>query len=697
MFQRVTCNALLRMILAGLAALAILPLAVWAAHTWQTLEASERTLAVTDASRDAFTVLINDRTDRSGIARTWRQAEPITPEYQAYLKRAQDVEMPALRSAVARLGDIDFPDRQSLLPALQSSLDKLTQLQAEFWAGITKPKADRRAELGDEYLHEGLALQTTLEEISARVFSAIQAFDPTVDQMLEVKQLAWQARNSAGEGSLLISVGIATGKVAPDVQRKYDTYIGGSLDDWAAIETMLFGARLRPAFAEALANAKRIYFDPNYNAFREKTLATLIAGQKPQMTADQWGQYVVPKLGAMLAVAEGALDAARAQATDDRNGAARQLATAGSLLLLMIAMVVASLVLVAGRVIRPLQAIRDAMLKLAQGEVAITIPGAGRTDEIGQMADAIQIFKDTRVAADKLAAAQAAEQEVKERRTVQVDTLTGAFEAKAGDLVGQLAHAAGDLQATATSLSHTAGQTTQQAASVAAAAEQASVNVQTVATASEELAHSITEISRQVAQSEQIATRAKEDAQRTDVVVRALAEGAQKVGEVVSLINNIAAQTNLLALNATIEAARAGDAGKGFAVVASEVKSLATQTAKATDDIARQITQIQTATKEAVDSIQGIATTIGEISAIAGSIAAAAEQQSSATQNIAHSVQQAASGTHEVTAHITGVSQGAQNTGSAATTVLEAASELSRQAEQLRNEVGQYISDMKAA
>jgi methyl-accepting chemotaxis protein len=697
MFQRVTCNALLRMILAGLAVLAILPLAVWAAHTWQRLEASQRTLAVTDASRDAFTVLINNRTDRSGIPRAWREPDPITPDFRAYLQRPQDTEMAALRSAIVRLDDIDFADRDSLLPALKSSLGKLTQLQAEFWNGITKPKADRRAELGDEYLHEGLALQTTLEEISARIFSAIRAFDPTVDQMLEVKQLAWQARNSAGEASLLISVGIVSGKVAPDVQRKYDTYIGGSLDDWAAIETMLFDTPLQPAFAEALANAKRVYFDPEYNAFREKTLATLIGGQKPQVTPNQWAQYVVPKLGAMLAVAEGALDAARAQATEDRNGAAWQLAMAGGLLVLMVSMVAASLMAVGRRVIRPLQAIRDVMLKLAQGEVAITIPGAGRTDEIGQMADAIQIFKDTRVAADKLAAAQAAEQEVKERRTARVDTLTGAFEAKAGELVGQLASAASNLQATAKLLTNTAGQATQQAASVAAAAEQASVNVQTVAAASEELAGSITEISRQVAQSEQIAGRAKEDAQRTDVVVRALAEGAQKVGEVVSLINNIAAQTNLLALNATIEAARAGDAGKGFAVVASEVKSLATQTAKATEDIARQISQIQTATKEAVDSIQGIATTIGEISAIAGSIAAAAEQQSSATQNIAHSVQQAASGTQEVTAHITGVSQGASDTGSAATTVLEAAGELSRQAEQLRNEVGQYIGDMKAA
>jgi methyl-accepting chemotaxis protein len=221
--------------------------------------------------------------------------------------------------------------------------------------------------------------------------------------------------------------------------------------------------------------------------------------------------------------------------------------------------------------------------------------------------------------------------------------------------------------------------------------------VQTVAAAAEELASSISEISRQVAQSAKVADKALDDAKRTDTVVQALADSANKIGEVVGLISNIAGQTNLLALNATIEAARAGDAGKGFAVVASEVKNLATQTGKATDDISRQITQIQIATKEAVDSIRGISATISEISQIAAAIAAAVEEQGSATQEIARNVQEAASGTQEVSSNIVGVSQGANDTGSAAGEVLSAAGDLSRQAEQLRAEVGQYIDGVKAA
>ena len=286
---------------------------------------------------------------------------------------------------------------------------------------------------------------------------------------------------------------------------------------------------------------------------------------------------------------------------------------------------------------------------------------------------------------------------VAEQRSNSIDVLAQGFEAKAGQLVGQVASAATELRTTAECMTGTASEAQHQATNIAAAAEEASVNVQTVAAAAEQLASSITEISRQVAQSAKVAGKAREDARRTDGVVQALSEGAQKIGEVVDLISDIAGQTNLLALNATIEAARAGDAGKGFAVVASEVKSLATQTAKATDDIAHQIAQIQTATKDAVDSIRGIGATIGEISEIAAGIAAAVEEQGSATQEIARNVQQAAAGTQEVSSNIVGVSKGAGDTGAAANQVLGAAGELSKQAEQLRSEVSGFIIGVKAA
>jgi methyl-accepting chemotaxis protein len=285
----------------------------------------------------------------------------------------------------------------------------------------------------------------------------------------------------------------------------------------------------------------------------------------------------------------------------------------------------------------------------------------------------------------------------REQRGRKVDALLQSFEEKTAALVGMVAAAATDLRTTAEALSGTTDTTTQRATDVAAAVEQASVNVRTVASAAEEFHSSIAEIARQVAQSSAIAGKAVDDARRTDSIVKTLAGGAQRIGDVVGLINSIAGQTNLLALNATIEAARAGDAGKGFAVVASEVKSLANQTAKATEDIRKQISEIQSATGEAVQAIESITGTIEELSKIASSIASAVEEQGNATQEIARNVQEAASGTQHVSANIAGVSEGARETGAAAGRVLGAAGNLSGQAEQLRGDVRTFISDVKAA
>jgi methyl-accepting chemotaxis protein len=337
------------------------------------------------------------------------------------------------------------------------------------------------------------------------------------------------------------------------------------------------------------------------------------------------------------------------------------------------------------------------MRQLAARDYGFELPDTRLADEIGDMARALDDCRSGLQSADALTAEKAAAQAAGAARATSVETLSQAFEAKVGQMVADLSASAGEMKGQSRSMADTARQTVQKATNVAAAAEQASANVQTVASAAEELASSIAEISRQVAQSTQIAGRAKSDAARTDVVVHALADGAQKIGEVVGLISSIAGQTNLLALNATIEAARAGEAGRGFAVVASEVKNLATQTAQATEDIGRQISQIQTATREAVSAIQGIGSTIGEISEISASIAAAVEEQGSATQEIARNVQQAAIGTQEVTANIAGISDDADNAGTTAANVLDVAGKLSGRADELQGEIGRYIAAVKAA
>ncbi len=345
----------------------------------------------------------------------------------------------------------------------------------------------------------------------------------------------------------------------------------------------------------------------------------------------------------------------------------------------------------------PIKSMTAAMRSLAARDMSADIPARGRTSELGQMADSVQVFKDGMIVADRLAAEQESEGAIKEQRTLRLGTLLHDFEGKIGQMVGLLATNSTELKATAQSMTGTAAKTGEQAATVAGAAEEASMGVQTVAAAAEELTASIAEISRQVAHSAQMTGKAVSNTQRTDVIVRALAESAEKIGHVMGLIANIAGQTNLLALNATIEAARAGDAGKGFAVVASEVKSLATQTARATEEIGVQVSQIQAATQEAVVAIHGITVTIQDVSTIATSIAAAVEQQGAATAEIARNVQQTAKAAQDVTVNIGGVSRASQETGAAAGQVLSASGHLSEQAEHLSAEVNSFMANVRAA
>ena len=338
------------------------------------------------------------------------------------------------------------------------------------------------------------------------------------------------------------------------------------------------------------------------------------------------------------------------------------------------------------------------MKSIAEGLLDQPVEETDRGDEIGRMAETLEMLRKTSIVARTLTAEQ---DELKQRSEIEkrqaLVVLADRFDVSVGQLIGLMASGSTELEATAKSMTDTADRTNHQSLAVNAAAAEASSRVQTVASAAEELTSSISEISRQVSQSATITSAAVQKARHTHAIVQALAESARGIEDVIELITSIASQTNLLALNATIEAARAGEAGRGFAVVASEVKTLASQTAGATKEIGTRVAQIQAATNEAVEAIQGITNTVDEVGSISAMIAAAIEQQRAATAEIARNVTQTAQATQEVTTNIDGVSHAVTETGNAAGMVLIAASNLSKQAEQLTAEVDVFLTGVRAA
>ena len=426
-------------------------------------------------------------------------------------------------------------------------------------------------------------------------------------------------------------------------------------------------------------------------SFAQTTALELVNGAFEANTV-----VAVAMLDAIASNVDAVTETARANLKDSSAWASR-LTPAGLLAVLLA--VAFSFWMVRRSVVKPLRGIVTGMNDLADGSFDVVLPGLGRKDEIGAMAQAVETFKAkaiekaTREAADREAQTNAMAAE----RRAEMCRLADGFEAAVGGIVGAVSTASTRLEDAAIALTNTAESTQRLTAVVASASEEASSNVQSVASATEELSSSVNEVGRQVQESSRIAAEAVKQAEKTDARITQLSHAASRIGDVIKLITAIAEQTNLLALNATIEAARAGEAGRGFAVVAQEVKALAAQTAKATEEIGTQIASMQTATDESVAAIKEIGATITRISGIATAIAAAAEEQSTTTGEIARSVHQAARGTTEVAANIADVNRGATETGTASTEVLDSARSLSKESGSLRAEVEKFLATVRAA
>jgi methyl-accepting chemotaxis protein len=661
------------------------------------LQQTGRIAVIADASANLFKAMHNLRTDRATTNRLLNSDQPVDSDIDKYLRNIRDTQMPAIANALALLPSIEFAQQGTLVPELDRLFKTLTAEQKEFWDEMAKPKASRRLALAKEYMETTQGLLETLDRLSASLAAAVNHQDATIDQLLAIKQIAWLLRNTGGEASLLVSTGLAAGKVTPETHQKYVKFVGGTEIAWNALELTASGMQLPPALAAAMAATKTAYFEPQYLALRDRLLSTLMAGEKPELTANQWSPITVGRLAAAVKVAEAALDAAKDYTAVQHSAALRSLLVQLALLALAFGLTVAAMMAVGRRVIKPLHNMRDAMLKVAAGDLAVDTGYGERRDEIGALAGALETFKQQ--AQDKLRI----EQQERERnagaaaRQKAIEAYVGEFESMVRQSLQQLGDASSQMRTTSSGLSAVSRQTNARVQVAEKASGDASASVESVASASEELSASINEISQQAAHAAGIAGRAVNQARETDGTVQGLAKSAGRIGEVIGLINTIAAQTNLLALNATIEAARAGEAGRGFAVVASEVKSLASQTAKATDEISEQIADIQKVAGEAIDAIKGIGSIITEVNEVATAIAAAVQEQGAATQEITRNTQQAAQGTKNVSDNITGVKTDADAAAAAADNVKSASEMLGSQSQQLGNQVTDFLGKIRAA
>jgi methyl-accepting chemotaxis protein len=696
MLNRLTVAALLKAVILATALFIVLGFSFSAWESWGRLQASSRIAIVADASASLFKAMHSLRTDRSTTNRLLN-AESMDADIEKYLRTLRDAEMPAMASGLALLEPMQFAQHDTLVPTFDRALKTLTAQQKEFWEAMGKPKASRRATLAKEYVDTTNVLLDTLDKLSGVLAADVNHQDATIDQLLSIKQIAWLLRNTSGEASLIVSTGLAAGKVSPEAQQNYIKFLGGTDAAWSALQLAVSGMQLPPALSAAMTATKTAYFEPKYLALRERLLNALSSGEKPELTANQWSPITVGRLSAAVGVAEAALDAAKDHAAMLRASAQRALAEQLALLVVAIALAIVAMTAITRRVIRPLHHMRDAMLKVAAGDLTVETGYAARRDEIGALDGALETFKQQ--AADKLKI-EAAERERNAgaaSRQRAIETYVAEFEGSVRLTLQQLGDASSQMRSTSTGLSTVSRQTNERVQVAERASGEASMSVESVASAAEELSASINDISQQAAHAAGIASRAVDQARETDGTVQGLAKSAGRIGEVVGLINTIAAQTNLLALNATIEAARAGEMGRGFAVVASEVKSLASQTAKATDEISEQIADIQKVAGEAIDAIKGIGSIIGEVNEVATAIAAAVQEQGAATQEITRSTQYAAQGTKNVSENITGVKADADSAAAAADNVKLASETLETQSQHLGTQVTEFLGKIRAA
>jgi len=616
-----------------------------------------------------------------------------------------------LNAALAKIDADTFgTEIADLISTARASLGKLDAMRTE----VTNVRATVGQMAG--YYTPTIGKLLTIVEYTTNL-----SRDPDINNMLASYTALLQSKERAGRERAAGAGGFGAQKFSP---KGYQQFVG-----LIAAQNSLTEVFRKTATRDQLNFYAATVSGPTVEkveGLRRIAIDSIASGDTGGVTAKQWFDTITAKIDLLKKVEDRIAADLIGKAISLQSSASTRFWTVIGLIGGLLAVTLLWAVFIIRGIVGPIKKLTFVTGLLADGETSIGIDLSETGDEVGTLVRSVKVFQTNLIENERLqeetretekrAAAEKEERERSEReaeeqkrleeqnraeaerrRAEKVDAIIANFESQVTIVLETVASAATEMRTSAEAMTKTAEDTSVQSSSVAAASEEATTNLQTVAAAAEELSASVGEISRQVSDSSRIAQNAVTEASDTNQKVQGLAEAAQKIGDVVDLINDIASQTNLLALNATIEAARAGEAGKGFAVVASEVKSLANQTAKATEEIGGQIVGIQDATTDAVTAIEQISGTIGQISDISTAIAAAVEEQGASTQEIASNVQQAAAGTNEVNGNIVHVSKMASETGSAASQVLSVAAELSQQGESLREQFDRFLKDVRAA
>ncbi len=678
---------------------------------------SENTIAAV-TNRDLFTALNYTRYERGPTRVALDAAEAADPKVLAEFASARAKAGPGIDKLILACSEIRCADGD-VAGNLRQAKQAISEFRGKVDAALRQPLTARPPGISKQWYETSTVLVNELERVSLALTEKVRMADPKSAEMVGIKEAAWITRDAIGLERTELQDFMAANKLSVAARLRLAGLRGQADAAWRTVKILSMRSGLPAPLLAAIKTAQGNAFEA-YAKKRGEVEKAILEGRQPPLTSLQLVDAANSALDDLVAVCTTALSQIIAQADAQAAAARVRLAVNAGALAFAVIMGAIGFLFAWRRIARPIGGLSQVMLRMADGDLSFEMPYRQRGDEIGDVARAAHAFQQSLVrmreieaekkeaelravaerhAAEEREAAQqkASEEKAAADRKAAMQRLADQFEATVGHIVGAVSSAATELEAAARTLTQTAESTQHQSGSAAAASEQASANVESVASATEEMSDSIAEISRQVAESSSISGAAVKQAEKTDARISELAQAAGRIGDVVKLITAIAEQTNLLALNATIEAARAGEAGKGFAVVAQEVKALASQTAKATEEIGTQIAGMQAATKDSVLAIKEIGATISKVSEISSAIATAMDQQGTATQDIARNVQEAAKGTAEVATNITEVNRGASETGSASTEMLASARALAGESNHLKQEVDKFLASVRAA